>query len=101
MMSTQSDSSNFFLAQTPIEFTVRTTLRYWERIVQKHPEIKGKEALVKKCLERPEMIRRSKQDPEVYLFYMASGKYYMAVIVKKLNQEGFIITSYLTDQVKE
>ena len=100
-MLTNSNSSELFSAKTPIGFTIRTTANYWERIKSKHPEITGKEALVQECLERPEMVRRSKQDPRVYLFYRASGKYFIAVIVKRLNQEGFIITSYLTDRAKE
>ena len=52
-------------------------------------------------LHQPELIRRSKQDQAVYLFYASQPPYYLVVVVKRLNGEGFVITSYLSDKVKE
>ena len=90
-----------FTILTPLGFAVRTTRQYWELIQRKHPEVIGKEAEVQDCLRQPELVRHSKQDQTVYLFYISQPPYYLVVVVKRLNGEGFIITSYLSDKVKE
>ena len=90
-----------FTILTPLGFTVRTTQPYWALIQRKHPEVTDKEAEVQNCLRQPELVRRSKQDQAVYLFYASQFPYYLVVVVKRLNDEGFIVTSYLSDKVKE
>jgi hypothetical protein len=92
---------SLFEVSTPLGFTVRTTYGYWQLIQRKHPEVQGKEPEVRQCLIEPEIIRRSTQDSAVYLFYRPWADYHLAVVVKRLNGEGFIITSYLTDAIKE
>jgi hypothetical protein len=70
---------NFYLnTKTPLNKEIRITKEYWEFIVSvKHTNIIGKEYEVIKTLKYPEFIRKSN------------------------NGEGFIITIYLTDRVKE
>lgn len=81
---------------------IRTTCNHWELITKvKHPEIEGKESEVKKCLTSPVEIRRSSEDPDVYLYYLPRGKYYICVVVRYLNGDGFVITSYKTNKIKE
>jgi len=63
--------------------------------------MENKESLVIKTLEDPEMIRKSLKDPNVYLYYRGYEKYFICVVVKHLNGEGFIITTYITDRIKE
>lgn len=92
----------FFTILTPLNFAVRTTRQYWQLIQRKHPEIIGKEADVQHCLRTPEQVRQSKQDHTVYLFYrLLSPGYYVVVVTKRLDGEGFMITSYVSDKVKE
>ncbi len=91
----------FFTVPTPLGFSVRTTNHYWELIQRKHPEVIGKETAVQHCLSQPEQVRQSTQDRTVYLFYTSQPPYYLVVVAKRLNGEGFIITSYLTDKIKE
>ena len=81
----------------------RTTKRYWNVITTvKHPILKGKELDVQEALRNPDMIRQSRGDKNVYLFYKKQTKHYLVVVARHLNQsEGFIITSYLTDIIKE
>lgn len=90
-----------FTVSTPLGFVVRTTRQYWELIVRKHPEVVGKELEVQNCLRQPELVRHSTQDLVVYLFYASQPPYYLLVVVKRLDGEGFIIPSYLSDKVKE
>jgi hypothetical protein len=77
------------------------TREYWQLIQHKHPEIIGRETEVQQCLRRPAAVRRSTQDPTVYLFYAPIPPYHLTVVVKRSDGEGFVITSYLTDKIKE
>ena len=80
---------------------IRVTKDYWNKIIEtKHRIIKGKEDFVKATLHKPEEIRRSKKDSNVYLYYKSIDKDYICVVAKHLNGEGFIITAYITDRIK-
>ena len=81
---------------------IRTTRSHWELIAKlKHPEIDGKENEVKECLSNPSEIRKSSDDSDIYLYYLPYMKYYICVVTRHLNGEGFIITAYITDKIKE
>jgi len=81
---------------------IRTTNAYWEKIIRdKHPVMKGKEKQVQETLQNAEQVRRSKSDTKVHLYYKKSGKRYVCVVAKHLNDDGFVITAYLTDNIKE
>ncbi|MBU4221018.1 MAG: DUF4258 domain-containing protein [Euryarchaeota archaeon] len=89
---------------TPIGFKVSVTKSYWEYITTvKHPHIKGMESDVIITLKNPEFIRQSRIDRNVYLFYREieynDKNYHMCVVTNK--SEGFIITAYITDRIKE
>ena len=92
-----------FEVLTPLGFRVHVTLTYWELIVTvKHPVMAGREADVRETLEQPDEIRLSRSDSTVYLFYraMKAGRWVCAVS-KRLDGEGFLITAYPTDVIKE
>lgn len=92
-----------FEVKTPQGITVRTTKDYWERIVNiKHPSVKPLREEVKQTLAAPDQIRKSKQDENVHLYYKSIGKLHLCVVVDCTNtDEGYIITAYLTDRIKE
>jgi hypothetical protein len=92
-----------FQEMTPLGFEVRATSVYWELIVSvKHPVMQGEEDVVRATLRSPDQIRRSRRDPDVYLFYKLSrpGRW-NCVVARRLNGEGFLVTAYPTDAVKE
>ncbi len=93
----------YFKVGTPLGVTVRTTKEYWKRIIEtKHPSIARYENEVKDTLKDPDQIRKSKQDPRVRLYYKSIGKIYVCVVADHLSKlEGYIVTSYLTDRIKE
>ena len=92
----------YFEVKTQSGKIIRTTRSHWELISKtKHPEIEGKETEVKECLSNPVEIRRSSEDNDVYLYYHPYEKYFICVVVRYLNGEGFIITAYITDKIKE
>ena len=76
---------------------------YWELIVTiKHPVMAGRENDVKRALEQPDEIRQSKSDERVYLFYKAEReKRWICAVSKQTGEEGFLITTYPTDTIKE
>jgi len=88
---------------TPLGFSVRITRAYWDLIVTiKHPVMRGREADVQGVLQAPGEIRQSHSDVGVLLFYRLErpGRWICAV-VKRLNDQGFLITAYWTDAIKE
>ena len=88
---------------TPLGFQVRTTSKFWELIVNvKHPVMRGREREVEEALRYPDEIRRSRGDTDVYLFYRPERPdRWICVVVKRLDGEGFVITAYPTDTIKE
>lgn len=92
-----------FQVKTPHGVLIHTTKEYWLKIITtKHPSIAKHEDKVKEALKDPDEIRRSKQDEEVYLYYKNIGKLYVCVIIdQETLNEGYIITAYLTDRIKE
>lgn len=94
---------NVFVAYTPLGFSVRVSHSYWKIITSiKHPVMAGRDLDVKKALEQPDEIRSSQKDPTVYLFYILERKgRWICAVAKKLNGEGFLITAYPTEAIKE
>lgn len=90
-----------FEVVTLLGFTVRTTESYWTLLLFKHPEIAGRERDVQETLTAPTLVCRSRRDPAVHLFYRVEGDYYLCVVAKRLNGEGFVVTAYVTDSIKE
>ena len=103
MIETPSPDELLFEVLTPLGFRVRVTRSYWELIITvKHPVMTGRENDVKDTLQNPSEIRRSKSDPAVYLFYKPEriGRW-VCVVAKRLDGEGFLITAYPTEAIKE
>jgi len=92
-----------FEVETPLGFRVRVTRGYWNLIVAiKHPVMAGRERDVQDTLKTPDEIRQSKRDPDVYLFYKTERiRRWVCAVSKRLNGDGFLITAYLTDAIKE
>ncbi|WP_439638180.1 DUF4258 domain-containing protein [Spirulina sp.] len=102
-MENTSDSDILFSVETPLNFSVRTTVEYWNFITTiKHPIMKGKDVDVQKTLASPDEIRRSKIDENVFLFYREDGeKRWVCAVARQLEEDGFLITAYRTSAIKE
>jgi hypothetical protein len=59
----------------------------------------GKELSVKAALGNPDEIRQSRGDPRVFLFYKAERPGRWICVVAR--EDGFLITAYPTDAIKE
>ena len=99
----EPDPELCFEVRTPLGFWVRVTRARWRLITTvKHPVMEGREDAVQATLARPEQIRRSRSDPQVLLFYRGeSPKRWVCAVAKRDSDQGFLITAYPTDAVKE
>jgi len=95
------DRDIYFEVMTPLNVRIRTTEEYWSYIVMvKHPAMRDKKNIVIETLSDPDEIHRSKIDQSVYLYYKKCDRIYCAV-AKHIENEGFLITTYPTDKIKE
>jgi hypothetical protein len=93
--------SPYFEVITPLGICIRTTPSYWQKIITfKHPIMAGQEQLVQQTLQKPSEIRRSRSDPDLYLYYKPEPPYFICVVARHLNGDGFIVTAYRTDRIK-
>src|SRR5687768_5283254 len=89
------------LGQCILDFEVRTSHQYWERLVSKHPDLRDRLDDVAQTLSSPDEIRRSRRDQRVLLFYRRDNPYWLVAVVRRLNGDGFLITAYRADSIKE
>jgi hypothetical protein len=85
--------------------SIRLTEERWAHISE-HPEMAGMEAALEQTLAAPEVIVQSSGDPEARLYYRffsatRLGGKYLCVVVKVRGEDAFVVTAYLTDQVKK
>ena len=60
---------------------------------------------VERVLQEPQLVRRSRSDVTVRLFYefyaqTRMGSKWLCVVVKYVESDAFIVTAYLTDKPK-
>lgn len=92
----------FFEVISALGKRIRVTNSHWNLITRrKHLEIAGLQLDVQETLIKPVTVRVSQDDETVYLYYRKVGNHYLCVVSKHFNGEGFIITCYLTDKLKE
>ena len=78
-----------------------------ERLVHilEHLEMKDMATEIEKVLLHPQLVRRSRSDGAVQLFYefyaqtIVGGKW-LCVVVKYAENDAFVVTAYLTDKPK-
>lgn len=98
-MSQQTDY--LFEVTTPLGFSVRTTTDYWSLIEAKHPKLRNRAEDVAQVLVHPDQICQSSQDPAIYLFYGTDQHRLLCAVAKRLDGDGFLITAYPCDKIKE
>jgi len=73
--------------------------------ILEHPELAGMESEIEEVLRRPEIVRSSRSDATVRLFYsfysetLVGGKW-LCVVVKYQEADAFVVTAYLTNKTK-
>jgi hypothetical protein len=84
---------------------MRLTDERLQHIEADHPEMSGQIDKIQDTLLSPDMVVRSKTDPDVELFYRYYDitpvtEKYLCVVVKVSVDDSFIITAYFTDTIK-
>jgi hypothetical protein len=84
---------------------IRLTHERQKHIEADHPEMSGQMDKIQDTLLNPDIVIRSKTDPDVELFYQYYDvtpvtEKYLCVVVKALVADLFIITVYFTDSIK-
>ncbi|WP_126147243.1 hypothetical protein [Synechococcus elongatus] len=74
--------------------------------ILRHPEMVGMETQIADTLKNPQLVRQSRSDESVGLFYRfytqtAIGDKWLCVVVKYLCDDAFIVTAYFTDSPKK
>jgi len=97
------DPDLLFEVLTPLGFRVRVTRERWQLITTaKHPVMAGREDVVRATLESPEQVRQSRSDAQVLLFYHVEGaSRWVCAVARRAEDQGFLITAYPTDAIKE
>ena len=90
-----------FEVTTATGFDVRCSLAYCEFIIaMKHPVLAGSEHEVMQALTDPDEVRRSRKDPDVFLFYRGRSPRWLCAVARRQGGSGFLITAYPTDAIK-
>jgi hypothetical protein len=85
-------------------FSVRVTDERLAHILD-HREMKEMEVEIERAVQQPQIVRRSRSDAAVRLFYqfypqtIVRGKW-LCVVVKYMTDDAFVVTAYLTDKPK-
>jgi hypothetical protein len=95
------ETCTLFEVLPPLGFTVRTAVKYWSLIETKHPKLRGQAQEAVGILGHPDQVCQSPQDTTVYLFYRVDQSRLLCAVVKRLDGDGFLITAYPCDKVKE
>ena len=85
---------------------IRLSSERQDHIEVDHPEMSGQVDKIQDTLASPDVIVKSRTDPDVELFYQHYDttpvtEKYLCVVVKVLASDLFIITAYFTDTIKK
>ena len=84
---------------------LRLTEVRWRHIVFFHPEVTEVKERIEETIKNPDIViegatRDTKLCYKLYHSTPVASSKYLAVAIRILNEEGFIITSYFTERVK-
>jgi len=83
---------------------IRLTHVQWLHIVFFHPEVEGEQDKIKHVLKEPKVVvEGATVDTRIcYRMFGATpvSRKYLAVVIKVLDAEGFIMTSYFTERIR-
>ena len=84
---------------------IRLTEKQWKHILKRHPDMINYKEEIKNTLKNPQKIADHPYDDEAKYYYKYLKQKtdldkYLLIIVKYLNGEGFIITTYFRKNLK-
>lgn len=72
-----------------------------QHILEFHPEVKKEQKFFQAALKSPDVIRSSKSDLHVRIFYKKIRTNKFLAVVVKVNTRNFILTAYLTNKLNQ
>lgn len=78
---------------------VELTEERYDHICKFHPEIRHYYRYFAQALIKPQIVRRSKSDPNVLILYRKIKTQFLAIVIKT-NTRNFILTAYLTYKIQ-
>lgn len=74
--------------------------------ILEHPEMRGMTDRLERTLQQPQLVRQSRSDPAVRVFYeyhaqTQMGGKWLCIVVKYMQDDAFVVTAYLTDKPKD
>jgi len=91
----------FFEVATPLGFSFRLRVDYWSLLEAKHPKLRSRAQDIAQVLAHPDQVCQSRQDRAVFLYYRTDQHRLLCAVVKRIDGEGFLITAYPCDKIKE
>lgn len=84
---------------------VRLTEERWQHILS-HPEMTGQREKIVETLSAPEVVMATPKDTDVHIYHRLYEttpvtRKYVAVAVKYLSADAFILTAYFTSRVRK
>ncbi len=92
-----------FLIRDKTGRKIYLTKERWAHIVQEHPLLSGKVEEIKETLTHPLIVRQSKDDSCIMLYYRWNKErsQYLLVIARYLNGEGMVRTSFYVRTIQK
>jgi hypothetical protein len=85
--------------------TLRLSEAQWRHTLFFHPEVESEQMKIKEVVQKPEVVLEgaTKDTRVCYRFYPSTPvtSKHLAVVIKVLDREGFIITSYFTERMRK
>ena len=84
--------------------TITLTDKQWSHIIEEHPEIQPYKNRLSEVLSKPDLVKRSKRNKDIFLYYhyykdIYKGKYLLAVA--RTRDKPLLLTCYITDRIKK
>ena len=79
---------------------IRMTYERWFHVIENHDDLAGRFSEILNTVEYPDYVIKGYGDALVALKELESRKYFAVVYKELSNEDGFIITAYITSKIK-
>ncbi|MFH1564851.1 MAG: DUF4258 domain-containing protein [bacterium] len=100
-MSTKLQTNKIYEVKCVLSKQIRTSEEYWNYISQvKHADLADRIQDVLEALSSADEVWKNDKAQNIFLYYKKINNYWICVVVKILNGDGFIVTAYITSKSK-
>ncbi|MFH1187976.1 MAG: DUF4258 domain-containing protein [bacterium] len=100
-MPTKLQANKIYEVKCVLSKQIRTSEEYWNYISQvKHADLADRMQDVLEALSNADEVWKNDKAQNIFLYYKKINNYWICVVVKILNGDGFIVTAYITSKSK-